>query len=293
LDFLMTLDDGRIPVPVEYLVDTVPSKEVAELVMERSGLAVHPRSHVVGNWTNMVFSGVHAGAAAKARGASVYSFYNPQWFGHKHPMVIGDGKYQGSRGKANIGAMEAYSSEMIVTMEDTARKVADLGMSLPDEDAIEQVTIAINTRAVEAERPIADSEIEAIVAEMTGEQIEDTVTGYEFSSTEDRGESYAEVFLDVAGKSDVVSSHAETDSGAVDAGVQSINEALGFNGDIAKLVLISLESSSAASAGVLLTIVENGHRFTAYGTGRSENEASLDAYINGYNMIQRVKARQA
>ncbi len=58
--------------------------------------------------------------------------------------------------------------------------------------------------------------------------------------------------------------------------------------------MFSLEEGHEAGAGAIAVIEEDGHRFTAYGrSGGSENEASFDAYVNGYNMIQRIKAREA
>jgi 2-isopropylmalate synthase len=296
LDFLMALDDGRVAVPVEYLVDTEPTKEVAEAVMAASGLDVHPRSHVVGGWTNRVFSGVHAGAAAKARSARIYSAYDPTWFGHEVPMVIGDGKYQGARGKANIGDMETYDSEMVATLEEVAGKIATLGMELPDEEALERVVIARNTRAIEEDRLIADSEIEAFVAAETGEQLVDRVTDYEFSNSEKRrGSSHADVYLEARDWTRTLSAEADTEGGSVDAMVKAANKILGFRGNIKFLKLVSLEEGSDAGAGVIATVIdaENGHEFTAHGRGGSENEASFDAYVAAYNLIQRVEGRKA
>lgn len=294
LDFLMSIADGRVPVPVDYIVDTTRSKEVAEYVMGQANLEVHPRAQAIGDWINWVFAGVHADATIKAKDARIYSPFNPQWNGHKYPMRIGGGKFQGKRGEANKGPIKAYTSEMIVTVQEIADKAAAFGMQLPDDAAVERVVISNNTQAVETERPTADTEIEAFMAREMGEAVVDTITSHEFSMNQDRsGHSQAEVFLEVAGESDIVSTQAESDGGPVDAIVKGINGVLDFIGDIEKVDVFSLEASSAASAGALAVVIHDGKRFTAYGTGRGENEATIDAYIKAYNLIQRINSRRA
>lgn len=294
LDFLMTIADGRFEVPVDYKVDTVPSKEVAEQIMGEAGLEVPLYTHAIGEWINKIFSGVHSDASIKAQEASIYYPFDATGFGHKHPVEILDGKYQGARGKANLGAIKQFKSERIAVMDEIAETVDAIGMELPGEEALERVVIAHNTRAVDLGRQVADSEVEAFAAEETGEQLEDRVTGVEFSAGEDRGHARAEVSIRVSEQDEPLTASAESDKGAVDAAKIAMNEVLGFDGDIDDVIVFAKEGgSSESSAGAIVKIKRNGHLFTAYGEGATELEANIDGYAKGYNMIRRVMEREA
>lgn len=294
LDFLMTIADGRFEVPVDYRVDTVPSKEVAERIMGEAGLEVPLYTHAIGEWINKVFSGVHSDASIKAEEASIYYPYDVTGFGHKYPVEILDGKYQGNRGRANLGAIKHFKSERIAVMDEIADTVGRMGMELPDEEALERVVIAHNTRAVELRRQVADSEVEAFAAEETGEILEDRVTAVEFSAGEDRGHAHAEVSLTLADQEEPLTANAESDKGAVDAAKIAMNRILGFDGDIDDVLVFAKEGgSSESSAGAIVKIKRNGHIFTAYGEGATELEANIDGYAKGYDMIRRIMEREA
>lgn len=291
LDLLLWAADGKLPVKLDYIVDTVPTKEVAEFIMAAADLPVPLRAPVVGPWITEVFSGAHSDAAAKAQAADIYSAFNPEWFGHDAPMNIGDGKYQGRRGKASLGAVKGYKSEMVIITDEIAEKAKRLNFELSDEEALERVVIAHNTRAVELGRRLADTEIEAFLAEETGLQLENHVVSWEFSASEDRGQAKAEIFAQITGQEKAISHSAESKKGAVDAVKIAINEGLGFDGDIDDVVVFAKEGgSSESSAGAIVDIAWRGDILTAYGEGATELEANVDAYINGYTMICRLIA---
>jgi isopropylmalate/homocitrate/citramalate synthase len=295
LDFLLYIADGRLnpergkAISVEYIVDTEPSKEVAEYIMAQAGLSVHPRAHAIGDWINKIFSGAHADAVAKARAADIYFAFNAQWFGHDSPAEIGDGKYQGRRGKANIGAVEGYKSEMAVVMEEVAEKVAVLGLKLPDEDALERVVIAINTQAVETGRQIADSEIEVFIAAETGEKIVDSVVVQDIRKI--RNSPFSEIVLSRADGSPMAMVTVDLRSDAIEMAGKAINDALGFDGDVADLHVHALSSKLDADAGAIIEVAANGQPVSAYAEGDSVVNASIKAYGAAISLTRRIEER--
>jgi hypothetical protein len=288
-DFLTSIDDGRIDVEVDYRTDTVQAMEVAEFIMAKAGLEVHPRTPAIGRWINKVFSGVHSGAVVKAKAARLYAPYNNTAFGHEVPMIIGAGKYQGTRGLANQGPV-IYESGLVVIIEEVAEKLAMLGLDL-DAKATEQVVMAMNTQALKTEKPLADSEIEAFAAQLIGQELHNEISSYSFAGETRDGASSARITLETSAATEPVVGSSEIGKGQVDAAVHAFNSATGFTGDITNIELFNLSTGSDSSAGAIVTVSEHGQPYTAHGEGISLDDASVAAYITVYNMIQRIKAR--
>ncbi len=289
LDLLLSIDTDKFPVPVKHGIDTLPTRHVAGLIMSTVGLEINPNAPVIGVNVNKDRSGVHTDGIIKG-GASIYRAFNPVWFGHSVAGVIEDGKFQGSRGRANLGDIKEYKSEILMSTQDVFNRVSALAMEL-DEKAIERLVVAINSQAKATGRIVTDSEIEAFATTEVGEEIADTVISHEFSGGIISDHSYADVVLKLKDGQERIGHHAGTKKGPVDAAVQAINESIGFKGDIEDIDVFSLEPGSDASAGAIAIVTDSGHRFTAYATGASLDKASVAAYIQAFNLIQRVNAR--
>jgi isopropylmalate/homocitrate/citramalate synthase len=66
--------------------------------------APHRQNPIVGDDIATHRSGIHSDGVIKG-GAELYVPQDPRFWGHMASMVIEDGRYQGSRGRAAIAAM--------------------------------------------------------------------------------------------------------------------------------------------------------------------------------------------
>jgi isopropylmalate/homocitrate/citramalate synthase len=314
-DFLTDRDE--FGAEVEVNVDTLLLKEVVEFVCAQAGLQLDPNAAAVGRDTKAHRSGVHADAIIKG-GAAVYAAVNPVWFGHKSAAVVEDGKYQGRAGKANLGATNVYRAETVFSSDDIRQRIDFMGLQV-DDDQLENITVATNTLGKQANRPVADTEIEQMVAAEQGflDTIIDTINPSEtrFVSKDsvddyEPDEHTAEISVNINGW--MMSSAGQSPNGAIAAGVQAVNQLLELGnspkimparvhlpkfsgGDIEKWQGVSLEvaQKSESAAGIFVHAVYNGRRITAYAEGTSVDDASVTAYIKAVNLVRRIQQRAA
>lgn len=90
-------------VPVEWQFNPGNAVQAARVVMGYAGLEVPRQSPVVGSDTNVHRSGIHSDGVIKG-GYHIYTPHDPKFWGHEHDAQHENGRYQGRRGKAAIGA---------------------------------------------------------------------------------------------------------------------------------------------------------------------------------------------
>ena len=312
-DFLT--DRSEFGAEVEINIDTLLLKGVVEFVCAQAGLTLDPNAAVVGRDTKAHRSGVHADAIIKG-GAAVYAAVDPRWFGHDSAGVLEDGKYQGKAGRANLGATDTYRAETIVSSDDVRQRLEFMGLAV-DGDQLENITVAANTLARQQKRPVADTEIEQLLAAEAGypDAIVDRITPKEIRLVSDELEDdrnknmhSAAIEVDIDGLQ--VASIKLSRDGAITAGVKAVNEILdlvsnqdilpidnGFkfvSGYIDKWQGISLTKAadSALAAGILVTVVCNGREVTAYAEDTSVDDASVKAYMRAVNLVHRIELRE-
>jgi hypothetical protein len=209
-------------------------------------------------------------------------------FGHKVAAVLEDGKYQGSRGKDNLGGTDTFRSELVVNNEEVGGRISAMGMEVSS-DELEAITVTSNRIAKARQVPISDIEIESMVAEAQGIELEDRYKIEDFDFH--RKANKAEVRLsDTAGKTyEATETHSK---GAIDAYIKAVNTALGFDGDLqgwkAQPVI---EQGSASEGGVIFEVV-NDHRVKIFAKADSVDEATLKGYVDGINLVERIEQRR-
>lgn len=98
----------RFAVPVQFPFATRRMKEVTTFVMSKMGehgMAIPDKAPIVGDDTHTHRSGVHANGAAKS--PDTYTAVDPRAFGHSEVAIIGEGKYQGGKGREMITSGKA------------------------------------------------------------------------------------------------------------------------------------------------------------------------------------------
>lgn len=100
-------DRSEFDADIEVAIDTRQLKALAEYITTMAGLELDPNAAVTGSETNRHRAGVHTHAIVKG-GAATYAAVNPVWFGHAEAAVVEPGKYQGSTGNANLGAIDVF-----------------------------------------------------------------------------------------------------------------------------------------------------------------------------------------
>jgi 2-isopropylmalate synthase len=280
-------DRDEFEAAVELTLANYRMKETVEFIMAMAGLELDPNTPVVGDNTITHRSGVHSDAIAKG-GASTYSKVDNRGFGHKVAAVLEDGKYQGSRGKDNLGGTDTFRSELVVNNEEVGGRISAMGMEVSS-DELEAITVTSNRIAKARQVPISDIEIESMVAEAQGIELEDRYKIEDFDFH--RKANKAEVRLsDTAGKTyEATETHSK---GAIDAYIKAVNTALGFDGDLqgwkAQPVI---EQGSASEGGVIFEVV-NDHRVKIFAKADSVDEATLKGYVDGINLVERIEQRR-
>lgn len=279
-------DRQEFDAEIDMQVDTTRVKAIAEFVCAQAGVPMDRNTPVVGKATTEHRSGVHSDGIIKG-GPAIYSAVNPQWFGHEAAAIIDDGKYQGERGRDNLGAIEEYRSELVMTTGDVSQRIADLNMSV-NEQQLEKIVVASNAQARSLKRRTSDIEIEQFVAEETDEKLSDSIA----LTTHDHhknGDYMASVTLQVDGKE--AAGSATHSKGSIDALIKATNEALGFDGDYEDWHSEALASGSDASGSVMGVVKQNGYRISTFASSESVDEASLSAYIKAINTMRRIEQR--
>jgi hypothetical protein len=141
------------------------------------------------------------------------------------------------------------------------------------------------------DRDLSDTELEEIFALHSGEFIEDKIKILHKHSETNDGISSAEVMIENDGQT-FKGRFDNGGNGQVDAMVKAVNQALKFNGDIDKdSKFFPLESGSAASAGAIVIVRQNGYKVRAYAEGESLDSAGINGYVKAMNLIYRIKER--
>lgn len=281
-------DRGEFEAPIELTLANYRMKETVEFIMALAGLELDPNTPVVGDNTIIHRSGVHSDAIVKG-GAATYAAVDNRGFGHKVAAVLEDGKYQGAKGKDNLGGTDTYKSELVVNSEEVAERIDTMGMNVNAEE-LESITVTSNRIAKARQVAISDIEIERMVAEEQGIELEDRYKIEDFDFH--RKANKAQVRLSGAdGKTyEATEIHSK---GAIDAYRKAVNAALGFDGDLqgwsAKPVV---EEGSASEGGVIFEVV-NDYRVRIFAKAESVDEATLIGYVEGINLIERIKQRKA
>lgn len=280
-------DRGEFAADINLGIDSRRLKETVEFICAQAGIELDPNAAVVGDDTIAHRSGVHADAIIKG-GAATYAAVNPMWFGHESAARIEDGDYQGRNGRENLGATTVFRRESVITDVEVNSRLQKLGIKVNDED-LERITVGSNTRTKGLDRPVSDNELEELALGPVEDEIK---LIHEESSMIDTVSSASVTILDENGEYKKGESH-DNESGEVDALVKSINLAVGFKGDISKVIdVASLGKGSDAAAGVAIEIKQNGHELIVYAEGESINSGAIKAYVKAINLINRIEERK-
>ena len=91
-------NEGELAVPIEWQFNPGYSVYTARTVLRFAGLEVHPKNPVVGDDINKHRSGIHSNGILKGD-FSIYTPFDPTFWGHAQQAVHEDGKYQGKAGR--------------------------------------------------------------------------------------------------------------------------------------------------------------------------------------------------
>lgn len=244
-------------------INTVMLSDVANEVMERAGLGLAPNAPVVGDNAFKHESGIHQDGVSKA--SVVYEPYEPQLVGQE--TSFSDGSQSGKSG--------------------ARRRLKHLGIDEQDPEVLKEVSTRAKRLADEQGRNYVDSDIEAIYADLRGENLEDTLSLEEWRVSKTKGKpSTAAVLIDGEQQA------AESYGGELDAVAKAINELKGLDGEIKSWKLAAkTPKDHDADVGVFAIISHNGREVEVYAHSRSTLEATVEAYEKGLNMLSRIEER--
>lgn len=149
-------------------------------------------------------------------------------------------------------------------------------------------------------RDVVDSDIEALVAAETGEHIRDKFELNHIHVESDTGndQSWSKVRVEMTdfrveeASGDRSINTAESDKGPVDAAILAINTATGFDGTMQWDEGSASDIGSDAAAGVFVTVKQGETGISVYAQAHTIDNAVIQAYLNGINMIERICERQ-
>lgn len=88
-------------IPVKWLINPHMAVPTANEIMSYGNMEVHRQNPVIGRDTNVHRSGIHSSGVLKG-GHTIYSPYDPRFWGHIQSAVHEDGKYQGRAGRSAV-----------------------------------------------------------------------------------------------------------------------------------------------------------------------------------------------
>lgn len=258
--------------PNDFMVDGVPLStqvdpshifEASRLVEEITGMTVAPNKTVVGKNAFSHESGIHQAKIMKNR--KTYEVLDSKTFGKRESELV-------------IGAESGHTA--------IVGRATELGFKISDGDRSE-LTQEIKEYANSTRRAVTDIELEKIIAEFTGEKLNDRIQLVHADIHGSEQESSAEITISING---VEQTLRAVGKGPIGAAVQAIKNATGSEADITDFSSKSIGEGSQAKGSVYLT-VQNGMKITSYAEGESVDIAAVNAYIAALNMIDRTKQR--
>lgn len=282
-------DRPEFETPVELTIASKKMKAVVEYLMNAAGLSIEPNTPVVGENTIVHRSGVHSDAIIKG-GAATYAAVDNRGFGHAKAAIIGDGKYQGKRGRENLGGTDIYRSELIIQSEDTKARIEAMALQINEEQA-ERITVMANKISKGRGVAVADNELEKMAAQELGIELEDRykIEDFDFHGTRDVHTAEVNLSDESGQRFKAVENHS---GGSIEALVHAVNSAINYDGDVKNWEAKPVFEEGSASEGAVTFFVENGHKVSVFSKSRSIDEASLRGYIEGINLIQRIDDRK-
>lgn len=280
-------DREEFGAPIDLTLDTRTFKSTAEGILAAAGLELDPDTPVTGFHTIVHRSGVHSDAILKG-GAATYAEVDNRGFGHLQAAVLEDGKYQGKSGKEHLGGTEIYRSETIMNSQEAQQRIDAIGLEVSPEQ-LERIVVKSNKIARDRQVAIADTEIERMAAEELGIELEDR---YKIEDFDFHGKTHiSEVKLsDIEGNQyEATEDHS---GGNIEALVKAVNNAIGFNGDLKGWEAKPVVDEGSASEGGVFFFVVNGHKVSVFAKSKSVDEATLQGYVEGVNLIDRIEQRR-
>ncbi len=280
-DVLTDRDEFRADILM--YVDTKRILRTAKQIAEAARLKIDPNAPVVGSETRKHRSGVHSDAIIKG-GAAVYAAVNPVWFGHPNAAELEDGKFQGNHGRQHLGTVDTY--RLTKANPAIAKRIESMGLHLSTLE-LGNITQACSVNALRLKRPVTDTELEAFAAEVTAQDLTDSIKTVEFR--ERTADNSALVLLNCDGID--IGGVAQHTTGNISALIHAANNALRFDGDIRDFEAHALTDGADATASVSFTVVQNGYEISTSAEGENVDAASLNAYIRAVNLIKRTEKR--
>lgn len=282
-------DRDEFEAVIELTLANYRMKEAVEYILSMAGLELDPNTPVVGDNTIIHRSGVHSDAIVKG-GAATYAAVDNRGFGHPVAAILEDGKYQGRKGRENLGGTDIYRSELVITNEETIDRIKSMALRISEEQA-ERITVDANKISKARGVAVADTELERMAAKELGIDLSDRYKVEDFSFSGKKDIHTASVVL----TDDEGRSYRATENhggGNIEALVKAVNSALGFEGDMKGWEAKSVIEEGSASEGGVAFSVENSHEVRVFSKSRSVDEASLIGYIEGINLIERIEQRR-
>jgi hypothetical protein len=178
-------------------------------------------------------------------------------------------------------------------------RISGVAMNV-DRTTLIAVTKAAKIMSGEEGRDIVDNDIERIVAQEQGELLVDSfeLSRMHVESDTKDGQSWSFVRIEMVDRRPVsgvpaqLTSTAESEKGTIDAAVQAINAAIYFDGTMQWDEGDASDIGSDASAGVFVTVTQGETAFKVYAQANSIDDAVIQAYVDGINLIERTRSRQ-
>ena len=250
-------------------VDTRMLTPVYKEVMQRAGLPIQLNKAITGRNAFAHEAGIHQQKMKENH--KTYEHMDGESYG-QIPAEMVLGKLSGWRG--------------------TESRLKDIGIVIDperpeDREILKAISKLSKARSDEMGRHMADNDIEELAAAVRGETIVDDV---QLGDMEPHGDTVKVALVDSEGTVVGKAKHW-SNKGHIDAACWAVNKITGFQGDIVEWGGKSRSRGSAATAGIYVTVAQNGNQVEAYAEDSDVDVASVKAYVKAINVIRRAQAR--
>jgi 2-isopropylmalate synthase len=273
-DIVGNIREGGEPLHADIYTDVDPRqlRETSQLVAKLSGKAAPDNLAFTSSTAFAHVEGIHQHDVAT----------NPRSFESLDADVYGQ-----EPGQIVLGPLSGKAG--------VGKRLEGIGIEL-ENSQLNAVTAKVKELAVQQGRDLADTDIERIVAQETGEEIVDrfeldesnidirSVTGGGDATISIRDNFVAE--LEVPFGTVIATSHG----GGIDAAVKEINEFTGFEGTFETWRPVAAKGSDA-QARIIVEVSYDGRRMSAFADDTSVDIATAKAYLQAKNLVDRVKNR--
>lgn len=155
-----------------------------------------------------------------------------------------------------------------------------------DDDELLRVTEAVKDLSINQERNLGHNDLEKLVSEVTGKEVEDKFKLEAFSFSGDTL-GICEATLTINGQEKTVRS----EGGVVDAARKAMQSIVGFEFNISGWHVDELEEGSDAVVDIFATVKHNGYEIDTHAKSPVSERAGVETLMHAVNVIYRAEER--